>query len=92
MVATTSIVAGSKRFSHKDAHEVSQLALRNDLGHTVVVHLNEVEDATTAAFAELVLLRRALLSQGRDLRLAGLRKRAACIYEVNRLGSVLPLQ
>ena len=49
-----------------------------------------MQDATTAAFATLVLLRRALLRAGRDLLLTGLHDRAAYLFGINRLGSVLP--
>jgi anti-anti-sigma regulatory factor len=56
----------------------------------VVIDLGRVEDATTSAFAELVLLRRSLLAIGRDLYLTGLRDRAAGLFEVNRLDAVLP--
>jgi anti-anti-sigma regulatory factor len=56
----------------------------------VVIDLDRVEDATTSAFAELVLLRRSLLAAGGDLRLTNLRDRAAGLFEVNRLEAVLP--
>src|SRR4051812_44985486 len=56
----------------------------------VVIDLARVEDATTSGFAQLVLLRRSLLAMGGDLCLTGLRDRAAGLFEVNRLGAVLP--
>ena len=57
---------------------------------TIVVDLSHARDATTSAFARLVLLRRYLLRTGRDLRLTGLSHRAARLYEVSRLDRVLP--
>jgi hypothetical protein len=79
-------------FSYEEACRLSQLALRGagGLARTVTIDLARAADATTAAFARLVLLRRALLRSGRDLRLVGLHGRAAGVYEVNRLGRVLP--
>jgi anti-anti-sigma regulatory factor len=59
---------------------------------TVVLDLNRAEDASTAAFARLVLLRRDLLKEGRDLRLCGLRQRPANLWRINRLAAVLPVQ
>ena len=56
----------------------------------VVIDLDRVDEATTSAFAQLVLLRRTLLALGRDLCLTNLRDRAAGLFEVNRLDTVLP--
>ena len=42
--------------------------------------------------SRLVLLRRELLQSGRDVRLAGLQSRAARLFEVHRLDSILPRQ
>jgi ABC-type transporter Mla MlaB component len=52
--------------------------------------MSGVEEVTTSAFARLVLLRRELRRQGRDLKLVGLRARAEKLYEINRLSQVLP--
>src|SRR5688572_18534600 len=80
----------SECLSYEDACRLSLLALGEAAGPTVVIDLTRAADATTAAFARLVQLRRALLRAGRDLRLKGLRGRAAHVYEVNRLSGVLP--
>ena len=89
----------SECFSYDEACRVSNAALRSALDHvsapsgrrpTVVIDLTRAVDATTAAFARLVQLRRTLLRAGRDLCLVGLRGRAAHVFEVNRLGGVLP--
>lgn len=56
----------------------------------VVIDLKNADDATTSAFARLVLLRRLLLKTGRDLRLTNLHDRAKSLYHINRLGHVLP--
>jgi hypothetical protein len=85
-----SIVPKSSQFSHSEAVRISQVALSRENVHTFVVDLKHAEDATTSAFARLVLLRAALLRSGRDLLLTGLHDRAASLYEVNLLGSVLP--
>ena len=88
---TLSLVAKAGRFSHRDAEALCS-QIRTSHAQTVVVDLREIEDATTAAFAKLVLLRRELLRDGRDLRLRGLRSRAASIWRISRLSTVLPLQ
>src|SRR4051812_16304309 len=76
-------------FSHAEACRVFLEAL-SEGAKRVVIDLARVEDATTSAFAQLVLLRRSLLRIGADLCLTGLRDRTAGVFEVNRLGSVLP--
>lgn len=92
MAGTTSILAGVKELSHDAADAICSKILGTPLARTIVLDLREAEDATTAAFARLVLLRRDLLKRGRDLRLSGLRHRAAGVWRISRLGSVLPVQ
>jgi ABC-type transporter Mla MlaB component len=57
---------------------------------TLIIDMSSVEEATTSAFARLILLRRELLRRGRDLRLAGLRAQPAKLYHISRLHDVLP--
>jgi len=84
------IVPHSEKFSHDEACRVARAALVRQQGNTVIIDLRYVREVTTAAFARLVLLRRTLRAAGRDLRLANLHDRAASLYQVNRLMSVLP--
>jgi len=78
-------------FSHAEATRLFSQALTTcGDAQQVVIDLSGAEDATTSAFAKLVLLRRLLLRCGRDLCLTNLRDRAAGLFEVNRLGDVLP--
>jgi anti-anti-sigma regulatory factor len=84
------LVPSAKSLSHSEACHIAQLALRERRARTVIVDLKNVVDATTSAFARLVLLRRRLLKAGRDLRLINLHDRTASVYHVNRLGGVLP--
>jgi hypothetical protein len=77
-------------FTHDHARAVTRWAMRHGRSARVVIDFSLAPDATTAAFAALVLLRRQLLAQGRDLRLEGLAGRAYQVYCVNRLESVLP--
>jgi anti-anti-sigma regulatory factor len=86
------IIHDAEQFRHPDAAKIFQCALALRGVKTVIIDLTQVRDATTAAFAHLVLLRRMLLRHGRDLRLRGLRERAARVYEVNRLMEVLPMR
>ena len=92
MAGSTSIIVDFKRLSHQAADELCLRALRQPLTHTVVFDLEMAEDATTAGFARLVLLRRDLLRDGRDLRLSGLTRRTANLWRINRLATVLPVQ
>lgn len=79
------------RFAHAEAMRVSQTALAAARrARLIVIDMSRVDEATTSAFARLVLLRRELLRLGRDLRIAGLRDRAARLFEISRLDSVLP--
>jgi anti-anti-sigma regulatory factor len=75
--------------SHKEVCRLVDEAM-NRAAKRVVIDLANVEEATTSAFAQLVLLRRSLLAIGRDLCLTGLHDRAAGLFEVNRLSAVLP--
>ncbi len=77
-------------FSHADATRLYAEAMRQS-AKRVVIDFARVEEATTSAFAQLILLRRTLLRMGRDLCLTGMRDRAAGLFEVNRLGAVLPV-
>jgi anti-anti-sigma regulatory factor len=86
------IVCSSETFQHTDARRADRVAMTKWFAQTIVLDLSRARDATTAAFADLVLLRRKLLSDGRDLRLSGLQDRAAKVYHVNRLNEVLPLR
>lgn len=56
----------------------------------VVLDLSGVHEATTAAFAELLLIRRDLLIRGCDLQLAGLHGRTDHLHRVLRMSEALP--
>lgn len=91
MVASQStILPANDYLSHGEACRLANLALKKSATRTVIIDLSRCRQASTAAFARLVLLRRAMLDQRRDLRLAGLGGRPAQLFEVHRLASVLP--
>jgi len=92
MAGITSIITHAKKLSHAAAEELCGEVLSLPGTRTVVLDLHKAEDASTAAFARLVLLRRDLLKDGRDLRLSGLKSRTAQLWRISRLSSVLPLQ
>jgi anti-anti-sigma regulatory factor len=77
-------------FSHEHASAISKWVLARETARTIHIDLSHATDATTAAFATLVLLRRRLLRDGRDLRVSGLRERAEHVFRLNRLEAVLP--
>lgn len=83
------IIWKGDHFTHREACRVADAAMRAP-ARTVVVDLAHARDATTSAFARLVLLRRTLLRSGRDLRIKGLCERAARLYQVSRLDRILP--
>ena len=91
MVASQStILPAAAVLSHTEAARLADLAINSSGNPVVVLDLSRCQQATTAAFARLVLLRRSLRESGRDLRLAGLRDQPARLFEVHRLGGILP--
>lgn len=92
-IASSQLMLAPKgaQFSHAEACQLFVEALAEQ-AKRIVIDLARIEDATTSAFAQLVLLRRTLLRDGRDLCLTGLRDRAAGLFEVNRLKGVLPTE
>lgn len=90
MVASKStIVPAAQKLTHQEACRLANLAAAAQ-ARSIILDLTRTSEATTAAFARLVLLRRELLKTGRDLRLAGLHDRPARLFEVHRLDGVLP--
>jgi ABC-type transporter Mla MlaB component len=90
MVASRSaILPAAERLTHEEACRLARLATRS-AAQTVVLDVSRCADASTSAFARLILLRRDLLQVGRDIWLAGLCGRAESLFEVHRLDSVLP--
>jgi anti-anti-sigma regulatory factor len=87
--AAVTIVQNGRVLSHADACRIAGQAIVQ-ASRKVVIDLARADDATTSAFAELVLLRRSLLRSGRDLCLTGLRDRTASVFSVNRLEKILP--
>ena len=86
----TTIVPEAAAFSHADADQVSHLATCGSSAKRIVIDMVRAHEATTSAFARLVLLRKSLLKVGRDLRLTNLHDQTASLYEIIRLREVLP--
>ena len=78
------------RLTHANVTEMATSVAGARAVSTVVVDLSAVGEADTAAFAALILLRRALLSRGVDLLLRGIRDRLAAFYMLTRMSEVLP--
>jgi anti-anti-sigma regulatory factor len=90
MVIDQSIqIAAGKRLSHDEACRLSKLAIASP-AQSIVLDMTQCDDASTAAFARLILLRRDLLKTGRDVQIIGLKARAGRLFEVHRLEAVLP--
>ena len=77
-------------FCHRESARLFAHALTLRDAQEIVIDLGPAEDATTSAFAQMILLRRSLLQSGRDLCLTNLHSRAAGLFEVNRLQDILP--
>jgi len=59
-------------------------------GRYVQLHLERTTEATLAALARLIVLRRELLRGGGDLCIVGLSGRAEDLYRLSRLERILP--
>jgi len=82
----------ARQLSYEDACEIARTVLRDFRCRTTCLGLEEVAETSTAALAKLVALRRDLIKLGRDLRIVGLRGQANTLYEVARMGGLLPRQ
>ena len=80
------------RFSYRDAADIAEQVHRDASSDLVLVDLVHTTEATTAAFARLVVLRRALRRFGGDLHLVHLHGRARKVYEINRMNELLPCE
>jgi hypothetical protein len=88
----TTLIHEGRLFGHDDADRISRWIAGRSRARRIILDLQRAEHATTSAFARLVLLRRTLLRDGRDLQLLNLCKSARALYEINRLRLVLPSQ
>lgn len=91
MLATKTVIPVVHLFSHHDAETVARRIIVEGAQRRIVIDLCEVFEATTGAFARLILLRRQLRRSGGDLCLRGLHDRVRGLYEISRLHRVLPL-
>jgi len=79
-------------FTYDDACDLSRKVLSVSRNGQIALEMGHVRDATVAALARLVVLRRDLRRAGRDLRLSGLEGRAEAFYQIYRLERFLPCQ
>ena len=85
----TTIVCEAERFTYDDARGIAARVAAGNAA-SICIDLARAGDADLAAFAALVVLRDRLRRDGRDLWITGLRGRANAVYEVNRIGTLLP--
>ena len=76
--------------SYRDASRIARQALADNGATTVLVDLGQTTETTTAALARLIVLRRDLRRTGRELRIRGPSGRARDLYDISRLGGLLP--
>ena len=91
------MVAGNTRlmhlaetFTYADACRLAEQASHGSLDSEIRLGLPAVTRTTTAALARLIVLRKSLRQEGRDLMVVGLTGQAEALYEINRLQLVLP--
>jgi len=77
-------------FSYADAVHVDRDIPSGARYGEVLVDFQHTTDTTLAALARLVVLRRQLRRGGGELRIHGLEGRADRLFEVHRLGELLP--
>jgi len=78
--------------SYHDAADIAKNVHCGGTSETVLLDLGQTTETTTAAFARLIVLRRKLRMAGCDLRLLHLHGSARQVYEVNRMGDLLPCE
>ena len=88
--ASVTVTFAGAHLSYQDACAIAEKA--DSIPAAGVVHLDlaGTSDTTTAALARLIVLRSRFLRTGRDVRLAGLSGRARAIYDICRMGCLLP--
>ncbi len=77
-----------KSLSYADVRRLESSILGN--GRIVLLDFACVEDASTAALARLVVVRREMLRSGCDLHILHLHGHARSVYEVARMDRLLP--
>ncbi len=90
MAHVLTIQANQATLDYYEASRIADLLKNRPSSGLVVVDLSSATEATTAAFARLVLLRRTLLRRGADIRIRGLHDRPRNLYEICRLEKILP--
>lgn len=82
----------ASRLSYREAADIAQEVRRGDGCAMVLLDLGQTGEATTAAFARLIVLRSDLRKLGGDLHLVHLHGRARYVYEINRMSDLLPCE
>ena len=77
-------------FSYWDACALAERIATSNYASLVVLDLGQTTETTTAALARLIAIRRDLLKDGRDLRIAGLTGRAYELYRIAGLPGARP--
>ena len=88
--STTIVNVHSEVFSHEDAARIARQVIQHGNNPLVMIDLSRAAEATTAAFARLLLLRHELMNRGRDLQLVGLTGRVRSLYNVLHMAHLLP--
>ncbi len=75
-------------FTYHDAVRLTEILGTH---RRAVIDFSEVDDLETAAMAKLIAHRVRLIRNNGDIRVRGLHGRGRSRWEINRLGSLLPL-
>jgi len=84
------VICKDKTLSFKAVLSLAQELGSRCFSKTAYLVLDGVTGATTAGLAGLAGMRARLLTEGRDLRITGLRGQAKALYEIYRMGNLLP--
>lgn len=79
----------ARRLDYGDACMLAR-SIAAGSSRVVHIHLEQTSETSTAALARLIVLRQRMLASGRDLDIVGLSGRAEALYEISRLGRLLP--
>ena len=90
MARHATLICKDKTLSFKAVLNLAEELGSRYFSKTAYLILANVTAATTAGLAGLAGIRARLLSEGRDIRIIGLRGRARALYDIYRMSNLLP--
>ncbi len=90
MTTHATIICNDETLSFNAALNLGEELARRSFSKTAYLILEKVIAATTAGLARLTAMRAALLAEGRDMRIIGLRGQARALYDIYHMNRLLP--